>query len=217
MAFGFGLARLAEVPGLRTFSGAVIVCCARRREDIGSGDTSGSCRSEAIAARIVPLAADHERRMRASPVEFAALFDGLDWTRFATCYQPVTRQSRCRIRAHRFLQMAMMPSLPARISRHCASAGDIRRNGDGGHRARWLQAQNDRSSAISVEADTDVSGVLQVRTGLVEEQLHRGLKPSSRRSPGYEAEAEKRIPSCALTYATGARTACIACPPAAIR
>jgi len=39
---------------------------------------------EAIAARIVPLAADHERRDEASPVEFVALFDGLDWTRVQT-------------------------------------------------------------------------------------------------------------------------------------
>jgi hypothetical protein len=39
---------------------------------------------EAIAAGIVPLAADHGRVMKLSPIEFAALFDGLDWTRVQT-------------------------------------------------------------------------------------------------------------------------------------
>jgi transposase IS166 family protein/transposase IS66-like protein len=39
---------------------------------------------EAIAAGIVPLAADHGRRDETLPVEFAALFDGLDWTRVQT-------------------------------------------------------------------------------------------------------------------------------------
>ena len=82
-----GLAALAqEVLAEDPFSGTVIVYRSKRadRVKILVWDSSGLVPDlEAAAAGVVSLAADHgQHRCRTcSPVEFAALFDGIDWTR----------------------------------------------------------------------------------------------------------------------------------------
>jgi transposase len=83
-----GLAALAaEVLGQDPFSGVVIVFRSKRADRIKIlvWDTSGLVlvwkQLESSTFRWPPLV---DGVMRLSPVEFAALFDGLDWTRVGT-------------------------------------------------------------------------------------------------------------------------------------
>ena len=99
-----GLAALAqEVLAEDPFSGAVIVYRAKRgdRVKILVWDTSGLVliwkQLQQGSFRWPPVM---DGVMKLSPVEFAALFDGLDWTRVQTMKNDSTTQrSPCRIRA----------------------------------------------------------------------------------------------------------------------
>lgn len=81
----YSLAALAsEVPGADPFSGVVLVFRARRADRIkivlwdGSGLVLVSKQLEGGAFRWPPVV---DGAVRLSAVEFAALFDGIDWTR----------------------------------------------------------------------------------------------------------------------------------------
>ena len=102
---------LAEDP----FSGAVIVCRAKRsdRVKILVWDSSGLMLDlEAVAAGSFRWPPIMNGVMKLSPVEFAALFDGLDWTRVQTI-QGIPTPTVAAVRFARDQFAARQPAEPA--------------------------------------------------------------------------------------------------------
>ena len=168
---GHSLAALAqEVLAEDPFSGAVIVYRAKRgdRVKILVWDTGGLVliwkQLQQGSFRWPPIM---DGVMKLSPVEFAALFDGLDWTR---------------VQALRALVLATLAERDATMAERdaVASERDI------------LQAQNDRLRHLLLKLTRMQFGAKSER--LPEEQLQLGLEALEQAVAQGDAKAEKRDP-----------------------
>lgn len=192
-----GLAALAaEGLGQDPFSGVVIVFRSKRadRVKILVWDASGLVlvwtQLEGGAFRWPPIV---DGVMRLTPVEFAAQFDGLDWTRVGTpkrIPRPTAAAWTRRCEARRRYRHGQLPgrSRDPACPAGCG-AGPVR--GPGGERAA-LEAQNDRLRHLRLKLRRLQFGRKAER--LLEEQLERGLADLETAIAQAETEAEKRDP-----------------------
>ena len=135
--------------------------------------------------------------MKLSPVEFAALFDGIDWTRVQTI-QGILKPTVASIRFARdqFATATITQSLPDDVEAlACAGAGDMAERDAAVTERDTLLTQNDRLRHLLLKLTRMHFGARSER--LPEEQLQLGLEALEQAIAKDEAEAEKQDPDAA--------------------